>query len=239
MSTITMIDLKIHHIRTMAYLLSKGARHNYVKVTTTMLGHNINRSQQASSRHLLELEEGGFIDRAIIGRSTRVRITPKGFSEIVQLTSILQNSIKVSESSQADALQINIEGTVVSGMGEGAYYMSLEGYTKQFKSTIGYIPFPGTFNVRLDSKIYRESAKSLASYNGIKINSFSDGKRTYGWAKCFPAKLNETEECEIIILERTHHDDSIIEIISKKCLRDATGLKDGSKVYVTIMPNSC
>jgi len=57
-----MPDLKIQHILTLAYLLSKGARHNFVQITTSSLGKSIKKSQQAASMHILELENGGFID---------------------------------------------------------------------------------------------------------------------------------------------------------------------------------
>ena len=36
------------------------------------------------------------------------------------------------------------------------------------------------------------------------------------------------------MLERTHHDDSVIELISKTCLRKNTTLKDDSKVSIKI-----
>ena len=50
----------------------------------------------------------------------------------------------------------------------------------------------------------------------------------------FSAKINNSINCELIILERTHHDDSVIELISKTCLRKNTKLKDGSKVSIKI-----
>jgi riboflavin kinase len=40
------------------------------------------------------------------------------------------------------------------------------------------------------------------------------------------------------MLERTHHDDSVIELISKTCLRKNNKLKDGSKVSIKIEINS-
>ncbi|MFQ5496756.1 MAG: DUF120 domain-containing protein [Nitrosopumilus sp.] len=227
-----MTELKIQHILTLSYLLSKGAKYNYVTVTTSSLGKNIKKSQQAASKHLLELEQNQFIERIISGRNISVKITPKGFTEMVKLSTILQKSLDSSPSN------VVLNGTLISGMGEGAYYMGLKGYTKQFKSKIGYIPFPGTLNVRLDQKIHQEAIKQFATLNGIKIKSFSDGKRTYGWVKCFPAKLNNSTNCEFIILERTHHDDSVIELISKSCLRKTAKLKDGSKVSIKIQINS-
>ncbi|MDE0266165.1 MAG: DUF120 domain-containing protein [Thaumarchaeota archaeon] len=43
-------------------------------------------------------------------------------------------------------------------------------------------------------------------------------------------------QCDLITLERTHHDDSIIELISAVCIREATGISDGSDVTVEILP---
>ena len=227
-----MTELKIQHLLTLSHLLSKGAKYNYVTITTSSLGKNIHKSQQAASKHLLELEENKFITRIINGRNLSVKITSKGFSEMVKLSSVLQKSLDSSPS------HIDLKGTLVSGMGEGAYYMGLKGYTKQFQSKIGYIPFPGTLNVRLDQKIHQESIKQFETLNGIKIQSFSDGKRTYGWVKCFSAKLNNSINCQLIVLERTHHDDSVIELISKVCLRKNAKLKDGSKVSIKIKIDS-
>ena len=227
-----MTELKIQHILTLSYLLSKGAKYNYVSITTSSLGKNIKKSQQAASKHLLELEQNQFIERIINGRNISVKITPKGFSEMVKLSSILQKSLDSSPS------HVELKGTLVSGMGEGAYYMGLKGYTKQFESKIGYVPYPGTLNVKLDQKIHQEAIKQFETFDGVKIKSFSDGKRTYGWVKCFNAKLNNSTNCELIILERTHHDDSIIELISKTCLRKIAKLKDGSKVSIKIQIDS-
>ena len=227
-----MTELKIQHILTLTYLLSKGAKHNFVTITTDSLGKNIKKSQQAASKHLLELEDNQFIERIINGRNISVKITTKGFSEMIKLSTALQKSLNSSPS------YVEIKGTLVSGMGEGAYYMSLKGYTKQFKSKIGYIPYPGTLNVKLNKKVDQEAIRQFQSIDGIKIESFSDGKRSYGWVNCFHAKINHSIDCELIILERTHHDNSIIELISNTCIRKTGNLEDGSPVTVTIPINS-
>ena len=87
-------------------------------------------------------------------------------------------------------------------------------------------------------KFIKNHIKQFETLDGIKIKSFSDGKRTYGWVKCFSAKLNNTINCQLIILERTHHDDSVIELISKVCLRKNSKFKDGYKVSIKIEINS-
>ncbi len=223
-----MSDLKIQHLLTLTQLLSKGAKHNFVPITTSSLGKSINRSQQAASKHLLELEQDGFIERILSGRNVSVKITQKGYSEMVKLSSVLKTSLESAPS------YVELKGTLVSGMGEGAYYMSLKGYTKQFKEKLGYIPFPGTLNVKLASKEHIEAVSQFYNLDCVLINGFSDEKRTYGWVKCFNAKLNNLIDCELIILERTHHDNSVIEIISKINIRKTAKLKDGSNLIIKI-----
>ena len=224
-----MSDLKIQHIITLAHLLSKGARYNFVQLTSSSLGKSVQKSQQTASKYLMELENDGFIKRFMKGRKVFVKITNKGYAELVKLHSLLGSSLGAFPSS------IELKGEIISGMGEGAYYMSLKGYTKQFKSKIGYVPFPGTLNVKLYQKEYLEAIQQIDDLDGQKINSFSDGKRTYGWVKCFTAKLNRTINCQLIRLERTHYDNSIIELISKNNICKVANLKLGSKVSIKII----
>ena len=227
-----MTDLKIQHILTLTYLLSKGAKHNFVPITSSSLGKRIKKSQQAASKHLLELEKDGFIERIMTGRNFSLKITTKGYSEVVKLFTTLRASLDSFPS------YVELQGTVVSGMGEGAYYMSLKGYTKQFKKKIGYVPFPGTLNIRLIKNEYIEAIHQFDALEGILIKGFSDEKRTYGWVRCFKAKLNKSIDCELIRLERTLHDKKIIELISKINLRKAAKLSDESIVTITIPINS-
>lgn len=223
-----MTDIKVQHILTLTQLISKGARHNFVPITTSSLAKSIKKSQQSASKHLLELEKDGFIERITNGRKSSVKITSKGYSEMVKLSSILKSSLDSFPSF------VTLKGTLVSGMGEGSYYMSLKGYTKQFKSKLDYIPFPGTLNVQLQEKEHIEAVQQFRALSGVTIKGFCDGKRTYGWVKCFTAKLNNSINCELIILERTHHDNSIIELISKVNIRKTAKLKDGSKLTIKI-----
>jgi len=227
-----MSDLKVQHILTLAELLAKGARHNFVSITTSSLGKNIHRSQQAASKHLLELELDGYIERIRNGQKFSVRITPKGHAEIVKISTILKSSLESTPS------YIEFMGNIISGMGEGAYYMSMKGYTKQFKSKLGYIPFPGTLNVKLKDKKFVEAKHELDAHDGIMIDGFSDGKRTYGWVKCYPAKINNSVDGMLITLERTHYDDSILELISHTNIKRAAKLSKGSQISIRVPVSS-
>ena len=225
-----MPEIKLQHILTIVELLSKGAHHNFVEFTTTDLGKSIGRSQQAASKHLLDLENTGYIERARKGQKFVVRVTDKGYSEIQGLFSSLRTAL---ESAPAT---IDFEGKVASGMGEGSYYMSLEGYRKQFKEKLGYEPYPGTLNVRLSEQIFMNARRELGKQPSIFINGFSDGTRTYGWVKCYRAVINNgaMDNAAVLVLERTHYDNSMLEVIAPVSIKQATGIKNGDKVKVQV-----
>lgn len=198
-------------------------------VTTTGLGRAIGKSQQTASSHLMQLEADGFIERHASGRGgSPVHITRRGYAELEQAASALSRGI----GSQPAYMQL--DGRLVSGMGEGAYYMSLDGYVRQFRSAIGYVPFPGTLNVLLDRPHHAMAAERLDAMDGVLISGFSDGRRTYGWVRCLAATVNGSIGCHVIRLERTHHDPDTVEIISSMRIRDAGMLGDGSRVSVRV-----
>jgi riboflavin kinase len=226
----TTADIKLQHILTIVELLSKGARHNFVEVTTAELGKSISRSQQAASKHLLELENSGYIERIRRGQKFAVRVTDKGHTEIQNLFSSLHAALESSPAA------IDFEGSVVSGMGEGAYYMSLEGYRRQFKDKLGYEPYPGTLNVRLVDQLYMNARRELGRHPSIFVDGFSDSTRTYGWVKCYRAIINDgaVANAAVLVLERTHYDDSMLEVIAPVSIKQAAGIKNGDRIKVQV-----
>ena len=223
-----MPEIKLQHILTMVQLLSKGARHNFVEVTTSDLGKNIGRSQQAASKHLLDLETAGYVERARRGQKFAVRVTDKGYTEIQSLFASLKSALESAPAA------IDFEGNVVSGMGEGAYYMSLDGYKKQFKEKLGYEPYPGTLNIRLTDQLFMTARRELGRYPSIFLEGFSDGARTYGWVKCYRATINGSVDAAVLVLERTHYDDSMLEVIAPMSIKDAAGIKNGDRIKVQV-----
>jgi len=130
--------------------------------------------------------------------------------------------------------KIDLHGRVFSGIGEGAYYVSLKGYRKQFVQKLGFDPYPGTLNLRLSSPVDRRLRREMNNYRGITIEGFENGQRTYGAARCFPARLNDKVEGAILIIERTHYDFSVIEFIGPMNLRQKLDFKDGDEVTIRV-----
>ncbi len=226
-----MSEVSFVHLPTLAELLVLGAGQNFIEINTSELGKRINKSQQAASKHLLELESFGLIVRTRTGQKFKIRVTERGYKHIEDISSLLKKALE----SPSPRL-IAFEGRVVSGMGEGAYYMSLEGYKTQFKEKLGYQPYPGTLNVKLSERMFANSRIDIDRSPYIYIDGFSDGSRTYGWVKCYPADINDGKipNSAILVLERTHYDNSLLEVIAPVCIKDYLDIQNGDKVKISV-----
>ncbi|HVP23061.1 MAG TPA: DUF120 domain-containing protein [Conexivisphaerales archaeon] len=210
---------------TLVELLLLGAKSRFVELTTEGLAEQLGRSQQAMSQHILELEREGYIEREREGRRFNIKLTDKAVNDLtsyyLMLRSVLEEAPDIYE----------FHGELFTGLGEGAYYVSMGGYTRQFKEKLGYEPFPGTLNLRLDSRTDRVQLEQLRAKQGILIEGFKDGTRTYGALRVYPA-LIEDERGGILAIDRSHYDASVLELIAPKNLRDALGIRDGARVSV-------
>jgi riboflavin kinase len=223
--------IKPFQIPTLLELLSQGAKDNAIPVTTVELAKKLNKSQQMASKHLEEMEDDGLIERFKSRGRTYVKLTEKGIYEIGKIYSELDSVFR------KDERVLEVEGTVFTGLGEGAYYVSMPSYKKQFESKLGFDPYPGTLNVRLSTPVDRKVRRDLAIEKGVHIDGFKDGKRTYGGAECFKSLLNGKISCAVLVIERTSYDDSVLEIIAPVNLRRILHLREGSKLKIRIFLN--
>jgi len=201
-----------------------GCYHKPTLISTTLLAKELKTTQQNSSQRLIKLEEEGYITRRHLKKGQEIFLTRKGRDLVYETYIMLKHIIEGKK-------EIIAKGFVFTGIKEGAYYVSLKGYSDQFKEKLGYEPFPGTLNIKL---IEPKNRGFLRNLEGIFISGFSDEKRTYGWVKCFPAIINNKLDCAVILLERTIHPRNVIEVISKHHLRKELNLRDGDIVEIKI-----
>jgi riboflavin kinase, archaea type len=228
-----MNDITFQHVVILSELLLCGAKNNFVELTTGEIAKKIKRSQQLASKELLDLEFFGYIKRNKKSKKYTIKVTEKGYQKVYDLFLFLKTAIESFKHI------IDFEGHIITGMGEGAYYMSLKGYKQQFKEKLGYEPYPGTLNIKLNSSSYVEAKKEMLKYPSITIEGFSDQSRTFGWVKCYPAYINDSVNINssILILERTHYDDSIIEIIAPFSIKEQFSLKNGDYIKLKVNTN--
>ena len=218
--------MKSSYLSTFIQLLLLGAK-NPIELSTYDLAQSIDKTQQTASQHLLFLEKNNLIFRYKIDGNDVIKISDSGLD---YLKSVNQQITSAFDESVSNI----ITGTLFSGLGEGAYYISLSGYKKQFISKLGFEPYPGTLNLKISDIIHKRFFDKLSKSDGILIDGFTDKKRTYGNVKCFPCKINSNIQGSIIVIERTHHDHSVIELISPKFLRNKLKLNDGDAVSVKV-----
>jgi riboflavin kinase len=129
---------------------------------------------------------------------------------------------------------VTLEGTVFTGLGEGAYYISKEHYRKQIAEKLGFEPYPGTLNLKLSADYDIKTRMELDAYPAVEITGFQNTDRTFGLVKCYPAMIGGMVKGALITALRSHYDTSVLEIIAPVCLRKQLNLKDGNKVKVEV-----
>lgn len=207
-----------------------GATHSSIIISTTKLSEEISGSQQSASRHIQLLEKKGFLKRSISSEGSKIRITDEGHTELEIVLNELRWHLEGKE-----AKTVEFEGVVISGLYEGAYYISKDGYMRQIIEKLGFTPFPGTLNVRINEEDISKR-KKLERGEYIRLEGFRDGERSFGAAHCFPCLINDDVEGALIVAERSSHDYRIMEIISPHYLRRKMGLADGDKIRLTFIP---
>ena len=219
--------MKPSHLLALYKLSEMGATDKEVVCSTSDVAKGIGSSQQTASRRLIEMEKLGLIERTRNGRDQKVRITGDGLR---QLSDMYLNLKRVFEAPKKDLV---IAGTVFTGLSEGSYYMSLDGYRKQFISKLGFDPFPGTLNLRVNNENLNDR-KILDTYPFVYIEGFANEKRTYGPAKCFRAIVNDEVKGAIVLPIRAHYGEDVVELIAPISLRKQFKLVDGDKVRVRV-----
>jgi len=200
------------------------------KVSCAALGDRLDASTQTASRRLQTLESAGYIERDVVGDGQWVRITDAGEAALRAEYADYRRLFETD-------IELVLRGAVTGGMGEGRHYITLPGYAEQFRSRLGYEPFPGTLNVDLSEESVRRRGE-MAGIDAVPIDAWEDEDRTYGAASCYEVTLvagdERYEEVHAIVPDRTHHDYDQLELIAPERLRDALVLDDGDEVEVRV-----
>jgi riboflavin kinase len=210
-------------------LAEMGAYNRTAKISTEYLAKKLGISQQTASRYLIELEHQGWIARKVTPDGSLITIQPIGTSELQKLYSNLKVVME-----KAYPPSVTLEGTVFTGLGEGAYYISKDSYRKQLTEKLGFEPYHGTLNVKLTTDYDIKTRRDLEAYPAIEVMGFQNERRSFGVVKCYPAMIGGKVKGALVTAVRSHYDASVLELIAPVYLRKQLGLKDGNKVKVEI-----
>lgn len=203
-----------------------GAIENLIKISSAEFAQYTITSSKTAARLLKKLEDDRYIERQLVPGGQKIILTCNGV-DLLRKEYAEYQRIFCSEGTD-----IELHGKVITGLGEGQYYIVQHGYMSQFSEKLGFQPFPGTLNIKLN-----ENSTSLLQridcIQSVGIQGFNDGERTFGAGKCYPARVNGIKSA-IIVPERTHYPTNLLEIIAPVNLRDRLHLKDGDEVKIVV-----
>jgi riboflavin kinase len=219
-----MNQMKPYLLQTLKELALLGAMQNKIELSSYELAQKLQTSQQTASRYLLDLDTLQMITRELGVKKQLIQITTVG-------TEVLETEYARYKQIFELSSKVVFKGKLISGMGEGKYYTAQKGYAEQFEKHLGFVPFPGTFNVEIEY-IERNKLRLLRNFPGIVIDEFQAENRTFGGVVCFKATINGNDGA--IVLPKRSHYTTILECISPYHLREILQLRDGDVVEVIV-----
>jgi riboflavin kinase len=218
-----MLPEDLQCLKTIALL---GGFRSPVWISSQRLAASLQTSPQTASRRLKSLEDQRMISRTVRSDGQHVAVTRKG-EEVLHRE--LSDYHRIFEHAPS---RLVLKGSVISGLGEGRYYMSLPHYKRQFSDALGYVPFPGTLNLQLDP-VSIETRKKMEGFSWIPIDGFTAENRTFGAARCIAGRIQDIP-CAIVVPGRSHYPEDIVEVISAMELRSALAIEEKDMVTVEV-----
>lgn len=122
-----------------------------------------------------------------------------------------------------------INGVVVSGTRKGSYFLSQKFYSDRFREVLGFKPYPGTLNIKVNG-IDLENIISITE-SELDIIHGSEG---FGDVKYIEASLNSRIDGALVLPVKTEHPTEILEFIAKNNIREELNLSDGDSVNLNL-----
>ncbi len=213
---------------TLYSLANKGAIHDKTTITTRELGEILKVSQQTASRRVSQCVKQGYLNRVHTADGMILQITDKGREELLHVLSNLEIAFTTPED------EIVIQGTIVTGLGEGAYYVDI--YSSKLRAALGFKPHLGTLNVKISDEDSRKAIGRMKNTPPLVLSGFTHKGRTFGDVICYRVKVNKKIEAAVVIAQRTHHSEEILEVVAAINIRDALSLVDNDKITLTVIP---
>ncbi len=129
---------------------------------------------------------------------------------------------------------MKLSGIIQNGVGRGQFFTSVAWVTRQCENMLGYIPFPGTLNIKI---LDRDISKIELFFQGISMKLIPDDP-SFCSALIKEVTLFGIPAAVILPSEDVRiHKNHIFEIISPHSIKDSFGLKDGDMVTILTKQN--
>jgi CTP-dependent riboflavin kinase len=127
-----------------------------------------------------------------------------------------------------------IKGRVFSGLGEGAYFTQIDWVKQQCLEKLGFIPFAGTLNLRVNEDYLNITQQARLAAKIDVVPPSSD----FCPAKVIPVLIGDIKAAIIVPHAEEFTDDvhpvDIIEVIAPVEVKKALDIKDGDELVITL-----
>ncbi len=126
--------------------------------------------------------------------------------------------------------EVVLKGRVITGVGEGQYFTTLDWVRQQFLDKFGFEPVPGTFNVKVAAEGVPELETLNGSYPGVEI---VPPNPEFCLAKCFRVRVGAVDGVLVTPMVEGYPKD-LVEIMAPVNVRQALGVGDDDAVEVRV-----
>ncbi len=124
----------------------------------------------------------------------------------------------------------SLKGIIVSGLWEGAYFMSMEHYKQEISKKLNFEAYPGTLNI----KIKTNRDELLKNIKAIQIIGYTSNNKKFGGASCYKAKIKNINGA-VIVPDINKNPDDIVEFIASVHVKSALNLKDDDEIEIEFL----
>jgi len=122
-----------------------------------------------------------------------------------------------------------LTGVVFSDLGRAASFMEIDWVVDSLEQALGFKPFPGTLNVKLDTPEAETVWRAARSAEGIRIGA---PDQSFCSARCFRVRIEGNWPGAVILTAVADYPGDKLEVIAPLRLKDALKIQDGARVTI-------
>lgn len=123
-----------------------------------------------------------------------------------------------------------LQGTVQSGAGQGARFVSLEWVRTAVRRLLGFDPYPGTLNLWLLDHNMALEWREIRKNEGLLL---APPPPEQCGGRLIPIIVAPNTAAAVIVPDITRYGDEVLEIIAPVHLRSCLGLRDNDRLTLT------
>lgn len=140
------------------------------------------------------------------------------------------NTINHFESHTLARSDLELIGTVTSGLGDGTFFTQLDWVVDFFKTHLGFLPYRGTFNLQMRGEEWLQGRDLLLQGAGIDVPP----KKGRCGANCYPVRLTGCVNGVALFPAVDDYPLDKLEVIAPINVRQALGVNNGDRLKVFI-----